>query len=166
MVFDGSDFIDLATDQPVVWPGLDIELWIEAECTASWEGYDVDIVRTANYSNFEIRFLGSSSCNLPIYVVTEAPGGAAELSELPFKSGVPGSGVGSADPIQLTWEYSIDGSSWAPMNATDKGLRFLVEACDHNLRIRCIGAVPYHQEPGYYRLGGEDGYHICPIELM
>lgn len=169
MAYNGSGAFLMENGNEVVWPGFELELWIEAECTASWDHFSVRAHRMADYSNFEVIFNGHSSCNLPIYVQTTAPSGADPLTHLMHRHGVGNAGgtmIGG--DIPLTWEYRVLGvQPWTVVNPIDDGrmVQFQVPACDQDFDIRITGEMEYHQKPGYYQLGGE-GYHICPLGTL
>jgi hypothetical protein len=181
MMLSNGSFVDidpatmLPTGDPLTWPGLEIDVWVEAECFVSWENFDVDIHRTGNYSDFTIVFPGLSQCNLPVRIITEAPGGQAELSSIPMvAAGAPGISVGN-NAIPLTWEWRVNRmgegwTSWAPYEGTtNTGMFFDInEPCDHQIQIRAIGDMEYHQAAGHYKLGdmNNPAYSICPVEPL
>jgi hypothetical protein len=155
-----------STGGPVVWPGLDIELWIEMECAFTWNATHVQIHRASNYDNFVVTFSGTSACNQAQYIITTPPTAVGSLATLPFMQDMFGHTAGTGIP--LTWEYSRDGSPWAPMSdLTDPpgSKYFLVGPCDHSFCIKVVGDIAYHQADGYYHLSGEGG-SICPAEPL
>jgi hypothetical protein len=151
---------------PVTWPGLDIELWIEMECAFTWGGTHVQIHRASDYDDLVVTFCGTSACNNSQYIITTPPTAVGSLATLPFVRDMFGRTTGTGIP--LTWEYSRDGSPWAPMSdlADPPGSKyFLVSPCDHSFCIKVVGDVAYHQGDGYYQLSGEGG-SICPAEPL
>jgi hypothetical protein len=168
-----GEFIDCQTGANIVWPGLDIEMWIEAECTFSWEATEADVHRGGSQEAAEVclTFAGNSSCNIPTYVVTHAPyanagtGQLGNLDFLPFISNVPGAADDGFAPthVPLVWKYSIDGGAFVAYNQTGNERRFYLPSCNHPIAIMCCLEIPFHQRAGYYHLGG-DGASICPAE--
>jgi hypothetical protein len=158
-----------ATGQQVVWPSLDIELWIEMECVLSWNATHAQIHRASDYTDIILEFCGTSVCNNGQYIITTPPTALASLAYLPFVEDMFGrTGPQYGTDIPLTWEYSMDGGPWLPMDdlADPPGSKyFLVDACDHYFCVRITADVAYHQEDGYYYLGGP-GSSICPAEPL
>ena len=56
----GDGWRDCVTGDPVVWPPLDIELWIEMECVFHWDATHVQIHRASDYTDFYIYLSGGS----------------------------------------------------------------------------------------------------------
>lgn len=167
-----GEFIDCLTGANIIWPGLDIEMWIEAECTFSWVATEADVHRAGSEvaESVCLTFAGNSSCNIPTYVVTHAPlamgSQLGTLDVLPFISNVPGAADdGYAAPhVPLTWYYSIDNGAFLPYtNQSGAERRFYLPSCAHPIAIMCCVEIPFHQRAGYYHLGGE-GASICPAE--
>jgi hypothetical protein len=159
----GAGWRSCTTHGAVTWPGLDIELWIEMECAFAWDATHAQIHRASDYSDFVLDFCGWSACNHGQYIITTPPTGGS-LDFLPFVSQVAGSAQGTNIP--LTWLFSLDGSTYAPMTNDGDGTRyFLVDKCDHHFCIRVVGDIAYHQGDGYYHLGGQ-GASICPAEPL
>jgi hypothetical protein len=162
----GDGWRSCTTGQRVVWPGLDIEMWIEMECAFTWDATHVKIHRASNYDPFTVTFCGTSACNNGQYIITTPPAALGSLATLPFVQDMFGRTTGTGIP--LTWQYSLDGSPYAPMtdlSAPPGSKYFLVDACDHSFCIRVVGTMAYHQGDGYYHLGGP-GASICPAEPL
>jgi hypothetical protein len=154
-----------ATATQVVWPSLDIELWIEMECILTWEATHVQVHLASAYDDFYLYFNGTSACNNGQYIITTPPTALGSLGFLPFVEDMFGrTGPTYGTDIPLVWEYSLNGGSWLPMEdlSDPPGSKyFLVDACDHYFTIRVLVDMVYHQEDGYYYLGGP-GSSICP----
>jgi hypothetical protein len=148
----------------VTWPPLDIELWIEMECVLTWDETQVDIHRASDYEDFYLYFDGTSACNNGQYIITTPPSGGS-LDVLPFVEDIFGRTTGYGTDIPLTWEVSVDGGAWTALTDDEGDKYFLVDACDHSFRIRVLVDMAYHQEDGYYHLGGE-GCTICPASPL
>ncbi len=148
---------------PVVWPALDIEMWIEMECILTWAETHAKIHRFSDYNDFYLYFHGTSACNNGQYIITTPPDSIGSLNYLPFYVDMFGrTGPSYGTDIPLTWEASVDGGAYALMvDGTAGAKQFLVDACDHYFTIRILVDVEYHQEDGYYYLGGP-GCTICP----
>jgi hypothetical protein len=146
--------------QPVAWPGLDIQLWVEMECALTWDYTKAQIHRFNDFNDFCLDFHGTSSCNNGQWIITTAPPGG-RLDQMAFIDDVLGRGPTYGTPIPASWVYSVDGSGWAPPVQEDNDLMFEVGACDHAFAIRICFDMDYHQEDGYYELGGPN-YFICP----
>ena len=144
----------------VDWPGLDIELWVEMECVLTWDHTHAQIHRASEYSDFYLYFHGTSACNNGQYMIVTAPDGGT-LAVLDFKDDVLGWGPTRGTDIPLTWAASVDGGAYAPMVPDGNDLYFLVDPSNHYFDVRVLVDMDYHQEDGYYYLGGE-GYSICP----
>lgn len=163
--FTGGDGWMTAPGTPVVWPALDIEMWIEMECILTWDRTWAKIHRFSDYAPFHLYFNGTSACNNGQYIITTPPTALGDLEWLPFVVDMFGrTGPTYGTDIPLTWEASVDGGAYAPM--LDLGdppgsKYFLVDACDHYFTVRILVGVVYHQEDGYYYLGGP-GCTICP----
>jgi hypothetical protein len=155
------------TGGPVAWPRLSIDLWVEMECALTWSATHAQIHRASDYHDIALTFCGTSRCNNGQYIMITPPTASGSLDYLPFVQDMFGRTTAGAD-IPLTWTYSLDGGPWAPMMdlADHPGSKyFLVDACDHFLYIRVTGDVSYHQEDGYYYLGGL-GASICNAEPL
>jgi hypothetical protein len=159
----GAGWRDCVTGVQVVWPGLDIEMWIEMECLLHWDATHVQIHRASDYADFYIYFTGTSACNNGQYLIVTPPTGLATgLTVLPFVVDMFGrTGPTYGTDIPLTWEVSIDGGAYGPMVPDGDNLMFLVDLCDHYFTVRVLVDQMYHQEDGYYYLGGP-GASICP----
>jgi len=169
-----GEFIDCATGSNITWPGLDIEMWIEAECTFEWAATQADVHRGGSQTADEVclTFAGNSSCNIPTYVVTHAPlanvstGQTGTLDVLPFISNVPGAADDNFanSNAALVWKYKYDSGDWTAYDVnTGATRRFYLPSCNHPIAIQCCIQIPFHQRAGYYHLGGE-GASICPAE--
>lgn len=146
----------------IVWPGLDIELWIEMECVICWDATHAQIHRASDYSDLEIFFCGSSRCNNGQWLIATPPPGGS-LAYLPFVQDMFGRTTGGTN-IPLTWEYSVDGSAYLPMEDGEDGAKqFVVGLCDHTFCVKVTGDIVYHQPDGYYNLTGGS---ICPAEPL
>jgi hypothetical protein len=154
----GDGWINCSGGTDVVWPGLDIELWVEMECYLTWDHTRAQIHRTADFNDFCLLFHGTSSCNNGQYIITTG-GPLGSLDYMSFVGDMLGRTTGPNIPA--SWEYSMDGSGYAPMTTDGADKYFLVEACDHNFTIAVCLDMIFHQPDGYYQLGG-DGYCICP----
>ncbi len=168
----GDGWIDCETDEQVIWPDLDIELWIEMECVFHWDATHIQIHRAADYSNFTILLPGGSCCNNGQYIITTPPFTQPDLDFLHFQEDMFGrTGPDYGTDIPLTWEYSLNGQPWElmgdlvddPPGYTSK--YFLVPLSCNNWVVRIIGDIVFHQEDGYYYLGGP-GAFTCPAEPM
>jgi hypothetical protein len=159
----GEGFRDCVTNAAVIWPGLEIEMWVEMECLLTWNATHVKIHRASDYDGFFLYFYGTSACNNGQWIITTPPTAVGGLEYLPFvKDMFNRTGPAYGTDIPLTWEYNIDGGGFAPMIAgTDGNLQFEVGLCDHSFTIRIFVDQQYHQEDGYYYLGGP-GASICP----
>ena len=163
----GAGFMDCITGTHVEWPGLDIEMWVEMECLLTWNATHAKIHRASDYDPFYLYFYGTSACNNGQWIITTPPTalippGGTGLTVLPFVDDVLGLGPTRGTDIPLTWEYNVDGGGFAPMVVgTDGNLQFEVSSCDHSFTIRILVNQKYHQEDGYYYLGGP-GASICP----
>lgn len=160
----GEGFRDCLTSERVVWPGLDIEMWIEMECLLTWDATHVQIHRASDYEDFYLYFNGTSACNNGQWIITTPPTAVGSLNNLPFEKDMfDRTGPTYGTDIPLTWEYSLDGAGYLPMvDGTDGAKQFEVGLCDHFFTIRILVDVAYHQEDGYYYLGGP-GASICPV---
>lgn len=169
----GAGWRDCVTGQQVVWPSLDIELWVEMECRFEWAATHVQIHRASDYSPIVIELSGASHCNNGQYIITTPPTALATLDYLPFVQDMFGrTGSTYGTDIPLVWEYSLNGAGWATMidlpddpaaGITSK--YFLVPLCDNYWTVRITGNLAYHQEDGYYYLGGP-GAFTCPANPM
>ena len=162
----GDGFRDCVTGAQVVWPGLDIEMWVEMECLLTWDATHAKIHRASDYADFYLYFHGTSACNNGQWIITTPPTALVAttgLTVLPFVEDMFGRTIGYGTDIPLTWEYQLDGSgTWLLMeDGTDGAKQFEVGLCDHNFDIRILVDQMYHQEDGYYYLGGP-GASICP----
>ena len=159
----GEGFRDCVTGNRVEWPGLDIEMWVEMECLLTWDATHVQIHRASDYDNFYLYFNGTSKCNNGQWIITTPPTALATgLTVLPFVEDMFGrTGAAYGTDIPLTWEVSIDGGAYAAMVFDDPDYQFEVDLCDHYFTIRILVDMAYHQEDGYYYLGGP-GASICP----
>lgn len=162
----GDGWINCATGAQVIWPGLNIELWVEMECVLTWDHTQVRIHRASDYGDFYLYFHGTSACNHGQWIITTAPYDPGNLDFLPFVSRVAGSAQGTDTDIPLIWEYRIDGGNYQLMVDGDDGAKqFVVPLCDHNFDIRVFVDMIHHQGDGYYWLGGP-GASICPASPM
>ncbi len=165
----GDGWIDCATNAQVIWPALNIEMWIEMECIFWWEATHVQIHRASDYSDFEIFLHGGSMCNNGQYIITTPPTAVGSLDFLPFVQDMFGrTGPTYGTDIPLTWDVSINGGPYEPMLDLDDppGAKyFLVDLCDNYWTVRITGDVVYHQEDGYYFLGGP-GAFTCPADPL
>lgn len=163
----GAGWRDCETLDAVVWPGLDIELWVEMECLFTWNHTNVDIHRMSDYDPFYLYFHGTSACNNGQWVITTPPTALGTLEYLPFVADIFGrTGPTYGTDIPLEWDYRVDYGAWAPMDdGADGAKQFLVDLCDHSFDIRVRVGQVYHQEDGYYHLGGP-GASICPANPM
>jgi hypothetical protein len=165
----GDGWIDCATNAQVIWPDLHIEMWIEMECVFWWEETHVQIHRASDYSDFVIYLDGGSACNNGQYIITTPPTALGSLDYLPFIEDMFGrTGPSHGTDIPLTWEVSINGGAYEPMQdlADPPGSKyFLVDLCDNYWRVKITGDVVYHQEDGYYYLGGP-GCFTCPADPL
>ncbi|MCK4546882.1 MAG: hypothetical protein KAW17_05485 [Candidatus Eisenbacteria sp.] len=163
----GEGWRDCVTNVQVEWPALDIELWIEMECTLWWDESFVDIHRYADYSDVVLYFHGGSCCNNGQWIITTPPTALGNLDFLPFQEDM----FGRTDPaygtdIPLTWDVNINGTGYVPMvNGSGGAKQFEVPLSCQYYVIRVIGDIAFHQEDGYYYLGGE-GCYICPSNPM
>jgi len=162
----GAGWRVCSTGGPVVWPPLSIELWIEMECLIHWYQTEAQAHRASDYSDLELIFCGYSKCNNGQWIITTPPTGGS-LATLPFVEDMfHRTGPAYGTNIPLTWWYSVDGSDWAPMvDGTAGAKQFQVGLCDHNWCVKVVGDIVYHQEDGYYYLGGP-GCFICPAEPL
>jgi len=137
------------------------------ECAFTWDATHVQIHRASDYSSFYIQFHGTSSCNAAQYIITTPPDDPGSLNFLPFVEDVLGrTGLVYGTDIPLTWEYRIDGGPWQVMPEAYNGKKwFTVDECDHDMDIRVGVEMVYHQEDGYYYLGGP-GASICPASPL
>lgn len=163
----GGRWWSCGTGGPAARPNLSIELWVEMECALTWEATHAQIHGASSYDDFVLTFCGTSRCNNGQYIITTPPTALGSLAYLPFVQDMFGRTTGGTN-IPLTWEYSMDGASYAPMIdlADPTGSKcFLVSACDHFFCIKVTGDLKYHQEDGYYYLGGP-GSSICLSEPL
>jgi len=158
----GDGWMLCSTDSAVVWPGLDIELWIEMECAFTWDHTHAQIHRASLYDDIYLSFNGTSACNNGQWIITNPPAGG-DLDSLRFVDDVLGLGPTRGTAIPLTWEYSLDGAGYLPMIPDGENFMFSVPLCDHYFTIRVRLDVDYHQEDGYYLLTGGN---ICPADPM
>lgn len=150
------------TGAPIAWPGLSIDLWVEMECALTWDATHAQVHRASDYADLVITFCGTSRCNNGQCVVATPPAAVGSLEHLPFVEDMFGRTTGGPD-IPLNWDYNLDGGAYEPMSdlADPSGSKyFTVGACDHTFCIRVTGDLRYHQEDGYYYLGGP-GSAIC-----
>jgi hypothetical protein len=137
-------------------------MWVEMECLLHWDATHVQIHRASDYADFYIYFSGTSACNNGQYLIVTPPTGLATgLNFLPFVDDVLGRGPTYGTDIPLTWEVNIDAGGYQAMVPDGDNLMFLVDACDHYFTVRVLVDQKYHQEDGYYYLGGP-GASICP----
>ncbi len=153
--------------EPVDWPPLDIEMWIEMECTLWWDETRVQIHRYADYSDVVLYFHGGSCCNNGQWIITTPPTALGTLDYLPFVDDVLGRGPTFGTNIPLTWDVNIlDGAGYVAMvDGTAGAKQFVVPLSCQDYVIRVTGDIAFHQEDGYYYLGGE-GCYICPANPM
>jgi hypothetical protein len=151
--------------EPIEWPALDVELWIELECVFYWEYSSVDIHLASCYDDVCVDFYGYSRCNNGVYITVRPPFGQT-LDELPFVEDVMGrTGPCFGNPIPATWTYSLNGADFEPMNnCYGGGKRFLSPRCDQFYTIRLCLDIEYHEEDGYYTWA--DGGFLCPAEAL
>jgi hypothetical protein len=169
----GDGWIDCDTKAQVNWPSLDIELWIEMECVFHWNATHVQIHRASDYSDFEIYLSGGSCCNNGQYIITTPPTATPSLDVLPFVQDMFGrTGSTYGTDIPLTWEANLNGTGFQPMidlpdnpavGITSK--YFLVPLSCNDWVVRITGDIVFHQEDGYYYLGGP-GAFTCPANPM
>jgi hypothetical protein len=160
----GDGWINCSNGSDVVWPGLEIQLWVEMECYLTWDRTTAQIHRYNDFSDFCVYFNGTSSCNNGQYIITTSPVEHG-LDYMKFVGDMFGDG-NSTPPrtgpnINATWLYSLDQSGYNPMTIDGNDRYFLVDACDHVFTIAACFDMSYHQPDGYYQLGGPD-YSICP----
>ena len=169
----GDGWVDCSTGEQVIWPDLNIELWIEMACTFYWDETHVQIHRYDNYNDFVIYLDGGSSCNNGQYIITTPPTALGSLDYMPFIQDMFNrTGPSFGTDIPLTWEASLNGGAFAPMidlpDNPEPGITskyFLVDLCDNYWRVKITGDIAYHQEDGYYYLGGP-GCFTCPANPM
>jgi hypothetical protein len=171
----GDGWVDCATNAQVVWPSLDIELWIEMECTFYWNATHVQIHRASDYSDIVIELAGGSCCNNGQYIITTPPSALGSLDNLPFVEDMFGrTGPDYGTDISLTWEWDVagDGLGFQPMTdlpdnpaAGITSKYFKVPLSCNDWIVRITGDVVFHQEDGYYYLGGP-GAFTCPANPL
>lgn len=163
----GEGWRDCVTGNQVIWPDLDIELWVEMACTFYWDETHVQIHRYDNYNDVVIYLDGGSSCNNGQYIITTPPTALGTLDYLPFVDDVLGRGPTFGTNIPLTWDVNIlDGAGYVAMvDGTAGAKQFVVPLSCQDYVIRVTGDIAFHQEDGYYYLGGE-GCYICPANPM
>ena len=169
----GDGWIDCETGEQVLWPSLDIEMWVEMECTFEWAATHVQIHRYANYDDFYVYLDGNSCCDNGQYIITTPPTAVGSLDYLPFQQDMFGrTGPSNGTDIPLTWEYSLNGADYLPMtdlpDNPEVGVTskyFLVPLSCNYWRVRISGDVIYHQGDGYYYLGGP-GAFTCPASAI
>jgi len=163
-------FVDCATHIPVVWPGLDIQVWVEAMCWFSWEetAYQVHVANTETAQDICFVFSGTNSCNIPVNINTEGPGTAGDVGVIPWVSGIGGWNNGSlGGNLEATWQYQyttgngpLNPNGWLPYTGQTGHTRtFQVPECQHSVYIQCCLHFDVHQKAGYYHLAGGS---ICP----
>ena len=163
----GDGWMVCSTGLPVAWPALDIEMWIEMECTLWWDETHVQIHRYADYSDIVLYFHGGSCCNNGQWIITTPPTALGSLDFLPFDQDMFGrTGAAYGTDIPLTWEVNINGAGYVAMvDGTAGAKQFEVPLSCQDYVIRVIGDIAFHQEDGYYDLGGP-GCYICPSNPM
>jgi len=169
----GAGWRNCGNNDPIVWPALNIELWIEMECVFHWDATHVKIDRASNYDDIVIDLTGGSCCNNGQYIITTPPTALGHLNVLPFVQDMFGrTGSTYGTDIPLTWAYTLNGAPWAPMidlpNDPASGQTskyFLVPKSCNNWIVRITGDVAFHQEDGYFFLGGP-GAFTCPANPM
>lgn len=169
----GEGWRDCVTGEQVIWPALEIQLWIEMECRFEWSATHIQIHRASDYSSITIELDGGSHCNSGQYIITRPPASLTSLDYLPFVQDQFGTiGQAAGTDIPLAWEYNLNGAGWVPMTnlqndpvpgTTSK--YFLVPASDNTWSVRIIIAPAYHQDDGYYYLGGP-GAVTCPANPL
>ncbi len=145
----GAGWMTCPSGDPVVWPPLDIELWIEMECTFYWDETHVQIHRYADYSDFVVYLDGGSSCNNGQYIITTPPTDPGTLDYLPFVQDMFGrTGASYGTNIPLTWEASLNGGPYEPMidlpDDPEPGVTskyFLVPLCENYWRVKITGDI-------------------------
>jgi hypothetical protein len=157
----------------VVWPALNIELWVEMECVFHWHATHAQIHRISNYDDVVIYLDGGSCCNNGQYIITTPPDALPNLDFLPFVQDMWGrTGPNHGTNIPLAWAYSLNGAPYAPMidlpNDPSPGKTskyFLVPVSCNDWTMRITGDLIFHQGDGYYYLGGP-GAFTCPAEPL
>lgn len=148
-----GEYIDCATQAPVVWPQLYIDYFLELETIVTFDWTQVQVHRASNYEDVILHLYGTISSNQGNYIIIEGTG----LDVMEHIEAVVG-GTGAGLPV--TWEYSLDSyGPWSPMTLGTTGYYFIVPDCDHYFWIRITIDVEYHQAAGYYALEAV----LCPI---
>lgn len=173
LTLDGT-FLDCETGGPALWPGLELEAWVEATCTYSWDATAAQfhIGNTEAPGDMCVVFHGSNSCNIPVGIRTSAAPGF-RLDQLPYTSGIDGWNMGDQDQtLELTWRYryTLPNGDWSPWTPyTNIGpdwawIQFNLEECIHEIEIECCVHWVFHQTAGYYHM--PPGGSICPASPM
>jgi len=159
--------------QEIPWPALDVQMWIEMECTFSFDETAADIHLASYYDDFCVDFRGHMNCNSGQWIIVNHPPGQS-LDAIPFVedifgriNGEDGRQYGTA--IGTSWHYILDGSgpwSMTPGEGTDLGdYMFLIEEpCAGNFTIELCFDMNPHQADGYYTWG--PGGYLCPAEPL
>jgi hypothetical protein len=161
------------TNEQVLWPSLNIEMWIEMECVFWWDATHVQIHRASDYNDFYIYLEGGSCCNNGQYIITTPPTAVGNLDYLPFQEDMFGrTGAAYGTDIPLTWEASLNGGPYEPMidlpDNPEPGITskyFLVPLSCNDWVVRILVDMTFHQEDGYYFLGGP-GAFTCPADPL
>jgi hypothetical protein len=169
----GDGWIDCVTNEQVLWPSLNIEMWIEMECVFWWDATHVQIHRASDYNDFYIYLEGGSCCNNGQYIITTPPTAVGNLDYLPFQEDMFGrTGAAYGTDIPLTWEASLNGGPYEPMidlpDNPEPGITskyFLVPLSCNDWVVRILVDMTFHQEDGYYFLGGP-GAFTCPADPL
>lgn len=152
------------------WPDFQIDVFFELEIMVHFDWTLVQVHRVSNYDSVEIVIGGWIEQNGGNYIIMTTagmvdPNGVPfNLNQLNFIEDVLGRNPpsGSGTPIPVTWWYSLVSATgpWCPMDPDPPDYVFLVpDPCTHEFWIRIVLFPYWHQEDGWYKLGGE----FCPL---
>ncbi|MCX6600830.1 MAG: hypothetical protein NT025_04635 [bacterium] len=150
---------------PISWPALSVELWIEMECVFWFQSTEADVHLSSFYNDYCVAFYGTSACNNGQWIIVNPPMDQS-LDQLPFVEDMWGrTGTNHGTPIPVSWSYYLDDVGPRDMVAgTDGAYQFLVQPCNHSYYIQLCLHPKLHQEDGYYTWA--QGGFLCPAEPL
>ncbi|RJP80707.1 MAG: hypothetical protein C4524_03020 [Candidatus Zixiibacteriota bacterium] len=150
-------FTYTTTGETVVWPDLNVELFMEWSLELQYEITHFQIHRVNNYDPITISLPAHIKANDPArFQINPRPG--YSLSTLDFKSSaVPG--YNGVDCPISNWQIAVDGGAPVNMNNTGSSKYYDFPLCDHDFTVLITIDPLYHQNSGRYQLMAE----LCPI---
>lgn len=145
-------------DSLVVWPTLDLELFIEWEIEVYFAYTHVQVHLASYYDPWTIEIDSNYIKSNDPSQFQILPLAGYTLDSLNWISPVVPGYTGTDCPI-TSWQIRVNGASWTDMQGGPSNRYWVFTSCDNYFDLKIVIDPEYHQSSGYYKLEAT----LCPL---